>query len=84
MDFPASVKLGVSTNHVGRFDQSVPHSPRFIGSKDRLEGAKTIDLRQNPLTVRVVTILNAAHKPNITSRCSQKEPKLARARQVPE
>jgi len=34
--------------------------------------------------VRIVTILNAAHKPNITSRYSQKEPKLARARQIPE
>jgi len=26
VDFPASVRLGVSTEHVGRFDQNVPHS----------------------------------------------------------
>jgi UDP-glucose:glycoprotein glucosyltransferase len=49
------------------------------GSKDRLHSAKTIDLCQNPLTV-------CFEYPSFASpnRVTQKEPKLSRARQIPE
>ncbi|PPQ81692.1 hypothetical protein CVT26_007456 [Gymnopilus dilepis] len=52
-------------------------------SKDRLDRAKTIDLCQNPLTVRV-TPLDVADSDTHFAFAFQKEPKLARARQIPE
>jgi hypothetical protein len=54
--FPSSVKRGVSAKPVGRFDRIISRDPRFAGSKDRLERAKTIDLCQNPLTVSAVAM----------------------------
>ncbi|KAH9162492.1 UDP-glucose:glycoprotein glucosyltransferase-domain-containing protein [Lactarius sanguifluus] len=69
-------QLSADPNSLANLDQDLPnnlqgHVPIFslhedwlwVGSKDRLDRAKTIDLCQNPLT---------------------KEPKLARARQIPE
>lgn len=56
-------------------------------SKDRLHRAKTIDLCQNPLTVRTSGsfIYTTTISLNIAFiRLPQKEPKLARARQIPE
>ena len=50
------------------------------GSKDRLHRAKTIDLCQNPLTVCIFLICRSP-APN---QVMQKEPKLSRARQIPE
>lgn len=52
----------------------------LIGSKDRLHRAKTIDLCQNPLTVRFRVI--RARCPLL--KIPKKEPKLARARSIPE
>ena len=45
-----SVRRGVS--RAGRSSCEVMVIPIFLGSKDRLQRAKTIDLCQNPLTVR--------------------------------
>lgn len=54
--------------------------PAFTGSKDRLDRAKTIDLCQNPLTVRTSPYSLAC----MTEQRLQKEPKLDRAKQIPE
>ena len=51
-----------------------------LGSKDRLYRAKTIDLCQNPLTVCCIFHVRAL----CSDECIQKEPKLSRARQIPE
>ena len=58
------------------------------GSKDRLNRAKTIDLCQNPLTVRIL-YATLSFEPSeaqfpLCTTLKQKEPKLARARQIPE
>jgi UDP-glucose:glycoprotein glucosyltransferase len=55
----------------------------YTGSKDRLDRAKTIDLCQNPLTVRFLDFIRL-YSHSETSICLQKEPKLSRARQIPE
>ena len=52
------------------------------GSKDRLHRAKTIDLCQNPLTVSVPALWRDSII--LTTSQMQKEPKLTRARQIPE
>lgn len=62
------------------FSEPVLTTPAFIGSKDRLDRAKTIDLCQNPLTVSDVT----SPASNRTEQGLQKEPKLDRAKQIPE
>lgn len=54
----------------------------LIGSKDRFDEAKTIDLCQNPLTVRHDTSVPAKY--SFVPPPTQKEPKLVRARQIPE
>ncbi|KAE9396725.1 glycosyltransferase family 24 protein [Gymnopus androsaceus JB14] len=69
-------QLSMDPNSLANLDQDLPNNLQrevpiyslhedwlWVGSKDRLHRAKTIDLCQNPLT---------------------KEPKLARARQIPE
>ena len=38
------------------FNSAYIHDPRLTGSKDRLHRAKTIDLCQNPLTVRIYVL----------------------------
>lgn len=54
-------------------------------SKDRLDRAKTIDLCQNPLTVRFpVSVPHDRKQTHISRFRLQKEPKLSRARQIPE
>lgn len=62
------------------FSETVLTTRAFVGSKDRLDRAKTIDLCQNPLTVSSVTSPAA----NRTEPSVQKEPKLDRAKQIPE
>lgn len=62
------------------FSEIVLTTWAFIGSKDRLDRAKTIDLCQNPLTVSDV-LSPPAYK---TEPGVQKEPKLDRAKQIPE
>ena len=58
------------------------HADIGIGSKDRLHRAKTIDLCQNPLTVNDDSLV---HLLLVAQSCFlQKEPKLDRARQIPE
>ena len=54
---------------------------------DRFEQAKTIDLCQNPLTVRRPPSSSPFHSRTFLAFCvcvKQKEPKLVRARQIPE
>ena len=53
----------------------------FSGSKDRLHRAKTIDLCQNPLTVSCFSLPLIV---GCSLKLSQKEPKLVRARKIPE
>jgi len=54
----------------------------YAGSKDRLHRAKTIDLCQNPLTVSHPKMTSGVHLTH--AWYAQKEPKLSRARQIPE
>ena len=60
--------------------------PLSTGNKDRLDRAKTIDLCQNPLTVRNPSKKThpLTHSSTTEKKPIQKEPKLSRARQIPE
>ncbi|TFY57738.1 hypothetical protein EVJ58_g6843 [Rhodofomes roseus] len=90
-------QLSADPNSLANLDQDLPNNlqrdvPIFSlpedwlwcetwCSKDRLHRAKTIDLCQNPLTVRYIITSNDAPS---DLYIPQKEPKLSRARQIPE
>ncbi|KAI0641470.1 glycosyltransferase family 24 protein [Trametes meyenii] len=91
-------QLSADPNSLANLDQDLPNNlqrevPIFSlpedwlwcetwCGKDRLDRAKTIDLCQNPLTVRPPFIFFAPRRSG--TRRLQKEPKLDRAKQIPE